>query len=53
MRVPFEVFGRCRVLVLGQLLHLYNEIWDSPTSPADWGWAKVVSNLKGKVTPQC
>ena len=31
-----------------QLLHMYNEIWDTSTMPADWGWAKIVSIFKGK-----
>ena len=32
-----------------QLLHMYNEIWDTSTMPADWGWRKLFPFSKAKV----
>ena len=45
---PAELFGPLDQDSREQLLHMYNEIWDTSTLPADWGWAKLVSIFKGK-----
>ena len=45
---PAELFVLLDQDAREQLLHMYNEIWDTSTMPADWGGAKIVSIFKGK-----
>ena len=45
---PVELFVLLDQDSREQLLHMYNEICDTSTLPADWGWAKLVSIFKGK-----